>query len=450
MNIPRILFTGTASGSGKTTAVCVVEYLLAKRMKGVRAFKCGPDYIDPMFHSDVLGIPATNLDPFFCDRELMRFLLCDNAGQINVIEGVMGYYDGSGENGTDNSTFWVADKTDTPVILVVDAKGAAASLLATIEGFVNFVPESRICAVLFNRMSAGTYECICRRMKQRFGETVLPVGFMPVFEESLQFPSRHLGLFTAAELPDLQQRISRMAERCEKTIDIERIVALANSARMIDPVKTPLRKMAPIHLAYACDEAFCFYYHDTLKLFEKTGAKLLRFSPLKNEPVPSEADGLLLGGGYPELYAEKLGKNRISAESIRKSVENGMPVIAECGGFQYLGKSLDGEPMCGVLAHESRNSGKLVRFGYVTLTSKKQGVFGHAGVQLKAHEFHYWDSTDNGEDFLAQNLRGKQYAAAVTTETMYAGYPHLYLPAAMEAAQAFYCKCLDYQKRKKK
>ena len=447
MKIPRILFAGTASGSGKTTAVCTVECLLKRRLGDVRAFKCGPDYIDPMFHSDVLGIPATNLDPFFCDRELLCRLLCQNAGKCNVMEGVMGYYDGTGETGTDNSTFWVADKTQTPVVLVVDAKGAAASLLATIEGFKNFVPQSRICGVLFNRMNAGTYERICRLMKQRFAESIVPVGFLPALEEELQFPSRHLGLVTAAELQNLKQRINCIAERCEKTIDIERIIALANTAPLIEHTKNTTPRLAPIHLAYAYDAAFCFYYHDTLKLFETMGAKLLRFSPLKDEPVPPAADGLLLGGGYPELYAKQLGKNRISADSVRTAIENGMPVIAECGGFQYLGKQLNGEAMCGVLAHESYNSAKLVRFGYITLTSRKAGVFGAAGIHLKAHEFHYWDSTDSGGDFLAENLRGQQYPAAVITPTMYAGYPHLYLPAARSAAEAFYKKCLEYKEK---
>ena len=163
--------------------------------------------------------------------------------------------------------------------------------------------------------------------------------------------------------------------------------------------------------------------------------------------MPPAADGLLLGGGYPELYAKQLGKNRISADSVRTAIENGMPVIAECGGFQYLGKRLNGEAMCGVLAHESYNSAKLVRFGYITLTSRKAGVFGAAGVHLKAHEFHYWDSTDSGGDFLAENLRGQQYPAAVITPTMYAGYPHLYLPAARSAAEAFYKKCLEYKEK---
>ncbi|MBR2591119.1 MAG: cobyrinate a,c-diamide synthase [Clostridia bacterium] len=447
MKIPRILFAGTASGCGKTTAVCTVLRLLQRRAADIRAYKCGPDYIDPMFHRDVSGIPTTNLDPFFCNKEQLCHLLCQNAGaSIHVIEGVMGYYDGTGKTGTDNSTFSVADKTETPVVLVVDGEGAAASLLATIEGFSNFVPNSRICGVLFNRMRAGTYQILCRLMHERFGESIVPVGYIPIFDEAYRLPSRHLGLVTSREIADLQQRMDALADMCAETIDTERIIALADSAAQIENRPVAVPRFAPIHLAYAYDAAFCFYYHDTLSLFEKMGAVLLPFSPLKNEPIPAEADGLLLGGGYPELYARRLAENRDSAESVCTAIKSGMPAIAECGGFQYLGKALDAQPMCGVLEHESTAAGKLVRFGYVTLTARKGGVFGEAGTRLKGHEFHYWDSTQNGADFVAENLRGAQYPAAVTTETLYAGFPHLYLYACIPAAESFYRKCLEYQK----
>lgn len=446
MNIPRILFAGTASGSGKTTAVCTVLRLLQRRAEHIRAYKCGPDYIDPMFHRDVTGVPTTNLDPFFSQKDMLTHLLCQHAdASLHIIEGVMGYYDGTGETGTDNSTFSVADKTDTPVVLVVDGKGAAASLVASIEGFVRFMPHTHIRAVLFNRMRAGTYETVCRFMHRRFGDSIQPVGYIPPFAQEYQLPSRHLGLVTSREIADLQQRMDALADLCEKTIDLERLIALAAAAPELVPPALSLPHFAPIHLAYAYDAAFCFYYHDTLSLFEKMGAVLLPFSPLANEPIPPQADGLLLGGGYPELYAAQLEQNRISAQSVRTAVESGMPTIAECGGFEYLGKTLDGHTMCGVLAHDSRAAGKLVRFGYVELSAQKSGLFGAAGTRLKAHEFHYWDSTANGEDFSVTNLRGKEYTAAVTTDTLYAGFPHLYLPACIPAAENFYRKCLEFQ-----
>ncbi len=446
MNPPRVLIAGTASGSGKTTAVCAVLTLLKRRGVKVRACKCGPDYIDPMFHASALGVPSTNLDPFFCDPALLRQLLCDNVGEdLTVIEGVMGYYDGTGETGTENSTFTVADRTGTPVILVADAKGAAASLLSVIEGFLRFYPNSRIRGVLFNRMKAHTYAQICDLMRAHFGEAVVPVGFIPAFPDAYTIPSRHLGLVTAEELHDLRQKLDAVADLCTQTIDLEQIAAIAQTAEELPDDAPEIPVLPPVHIAYARDAAFCFYYSDTLRLLQKTGATLLPFSPLANEPVPPEADGLLLGGGYPELYAEQLEKNGISKESVRRAVCGGMPTIAECGGFQYLGQSLDGKKMCCVLEHESFPAGRLVRFGYVTLTARRDGLFGDAGTVLRGHEFHYWDSTDVGDGFTAQKLNGSSRLCAVYTPTLYAGYPHLYLCANPAAAQAFYRKCMAYK-----
>ena len=179
------------------------------------------------------------------------------------------------------------------------------------------------------------------------------------------------------------------------------------------------------------------------------GAELAFFSPLKNEPLPENCDGLLLGGGYPELHAETLEKNDKTKNSIRSAIAAGMPTVAECGGFQYLGKTLGGRKMCGVLPHDSENTGKLVRFGYVTLTAKKDGLLGKAGTTLCGHEFHYWDSTPSGSDFYAEKPSGRRWDCGVTTDTLYAGYPHLYLPASPDAAEAFYQKCLSFQEKRR-
>ena len=446
MNPARVLIAGTASGSGKTTAVCAVLTLMKRCGIRVKACKCGPDYIDPMFHASVLGVPSINLDPFFCDSALLRQLLCDNAGEdLTVIEGVMGYYDGTGETGTENSTFTVADRTDTPVILVVDAKGSAASLLAVIEGFLRFYPNSRIRGVLFNRMRSHTYFGVCDLMRARFGDCVVPVGFIPAFSDEYTIPSRHLGLVTAGELRDLRKKLDAVADLCAQTVDLEQIIAIAQTAEALPDETTEIPTLPAVKIAYARDAAFCFYYPDTLRLLQRMGATLTPFSPLANEPVPPEADGLLLGGGYPELYAEQLEKNETSKESVRRAVCGGMPTIAECGGFQYLGRSLDGKRMCGALNHESFPAGRLVRFGYVTLTARQDGLLGKAGTVLRGHEFHYWDSTDVGDGFTAQKLNGSSRLCAVHTPTLYAGYAHLYLCANPAAAQAFYRKCIEYK-----
>lgn len=446
--LPRVLIAGTSSGSGKTTAVCAVLTLLKRRGIGVTACKCGPDYIDPMFHESVLGIPSANLDPFFCDENLLRHLLAQSGDELSVIEGVMGYYDGTGTSGTDNSTFTVAQKTGTPVILVVNAKGASTSLLAVIDGFLNFHPDSRICGVIFNNITAMTYTMLKKQTEKRFGERIRTVGYIPKLPEDCVLGSRHLGLVTAAEIGDLREKLDRIADLCEETLDTEALSEIAREAEPLEYTPPDIPELPDVKIAAARDAAFCFYYKDTLNLLEKMGAELAYFSPLENEPVPENASGLLLGGGYPELYAETLEKNEISRESIRRAIENGLPAIAECGGFQYLGQTLGGRKMCGVLTHDSENTGKLVRFGYVTLTSRTDGLFGKAGVTFRGHEFHYYDSTDNGNAFTAVKSNGRNWECVRYNDTLYAGYPHLFLPANLPAAEAFYKKCLDYKEKK--
>lgn len=449
MRLPRILIAGTSSGSGKTTATCALLSLLRRRGMNVKACKCGPDYIDPMFHKRVSGIPCTNLDPFFCDDDLLQYLLSrDNRESITVIEGVMGYYDGTSQGGTDNSTFTVSDKTGTPVILVVDAKGSASSLLAVIEGFLHFVPESHIRGILFNRMTQKSYDSIKAIMQNRFGESLIPVGFIPVLPEECHVPSRHLGLVTAAEIDDLTERLDKTADLCGPAVDIDSILAIAGSASELEFTGPAIHRSEPINLAVAYDNAFCFYYDSTFKMLEEMGADIRFFSPLADEEVPADSHGLLIGGGYPELYSDRLESNICSKESILKAISSGMPTIAECGGFQYLGKELDGRKMCGVLPHSSVRTNHLIRFGYMTLTSRKAGLLGPAGTELKAHEFHYWDSTYNGDAFTARKPDGREWECGVLTDTLYAGYPHLFLPACISAAEGFYKKCLSYKEHR--
>ncbi len=444
MNCPRILLAGTKSGSGKTTAVCAVLALLKKRGLDPHAFKCGPDYIDPMFHERGLSVPCTNLDPFFCPEELLKTLLAENASPtVSLIEGVMGYYDGTGPDGTENSSYSVAKKTETPVVLIVDGKGAAASLLAEIEGFLRFKPDSRIAGVIFNRVTPMTYSRLKQLMAERFGPSPAALGYLPSLPADCLFESRHLGLITAGEIKDWDEKIEKLSSLTEKTLDLDALLALARQAEALEAKQPDIPALPPVRIAVARDEAFCFYYHDTLSLLEKMGAELVFFSPLKDEPLPEACCGLLLGGGYPELYAKTLEENRTSRESVRRAVLGGLPTIAECGGFQYLGDEIDGHAMCGALPTVSRRTEKLVRFGYLRLTCQTGGLLGLAGTQIPAHEFHYYDSSNSGDACLAEKTNGRQYACCFYTDTLYAGYPHLYLRARPEAALAFYEKCLS-------
>ena len=446
--LPRVLFAGTSSGCGKTTAVTAVLTLLKRRGIGVTAAKCGPDYIDPLFHEAVLGVPSFNLDPFFCGGNLLRSLLAENGGSLCVAEGVMGYYDGTGAAG-ENSTFAVARETGCPVVLVINGRGASLSLLAILEGFLRFLPDSGIRGVLFTGVTAMTYALLKKWTEARFGGEIAVVGYIPRLPEDCLLTSRHLGLVTPGEVADLAEKLDKTADLCRDTVDIDALLALAESAHPLEYDPPEIPRMGSVRIAMARDDAFCFYYRDTLRLLEKMGAEIVPFSPLADEAVPDGADGLLLFGGYPELHAETLERNEQARESVRRAVSSGMPTIAECGGFQYLGTSLEGHRMCAVLPHDSENTGHLVRFGYCTLEAQTPGLLGPAGTTLPAHEFHYYDSTENGADFRASKQSGRSWTCGVHTESLYAGYPHLLLPASLSAAEAFYQKCLAYQGEKR-
>lgn len=454
--IPRILIAGTASGCGKTTAVCAVLELLKRRGRKPVALKCGPDYIDPMFHKTVTETDSASLDPFFFDDDTLRFLLADNAAghDIAVIEGVMGFYDGTGDDGMENSTYDVARRTKTPVLLVMDGRGASTSVLASLEGFLNFAPDSRIAGVLFGRMTAGTYRMLYGLMRRRFGERVRPVGYLPKLSDALALGSRHLGLITAAEVENLKERLSRTADILSETIDIDSILSLAGNAEPIaytpPVVDAPNLEGRPLRIAVAHDRAFCFYYSENLRLFERLGCELVFFSPMDDKALPADCHGLYLGGGYPELYEKPLSENETMRASVRAAVCAGLPCLAECGGFLYLGDMLDGVPMAGVLPSSAQNAGHLVRFGYVTLTARRDGLLLHAGEQVRAHEFHYYDSSDCGDGFLAQKKSGAAWDCIVTGPRLHAGYPHVHFYANPRTAENFAAACLQYRKEKEK
>ena len=438
--LPRILIAGTNSGCGKTTFVSGLLTALKRREKDLRAFKCGPDYIDPMFHASALGVPCRNLDLQFFDENTLRFSLAKNGGSLSVIEGVMGYYDGVGMT-TRASSYAVAMASDTPAVLVVDARGAAHSVLAVIGGFLNLHPKSHIRGVILNRCSAMLYPRMKQAIADQFGGVVLPLGYLPVMKDCT-LESRHLGLITAQEMTDLQEKLEALADQIEKSVDIPALLSLAASAPALswEPVALPEEGPA-LRIAVARDNAFCFYYEDNLDLLRSLGAELVPFSPIADAALPENIRGLYLGGGYPELYAESLSENQSMKDSIRQALEAGLPCIAECGGFLYLQKELEGRPMVGFLPGTGHNTGKLSRFGYVTLTAQKDNLLCAAGEQLPAHEFHYYDTTCNGEDFLAQKADGRAWRCGIATENLYAGFPHFHFYAHPKMAARFLAAC---------
>ena len=446
MKTPRLLLAGTSSGCGKTTVTCAILQALVNRGLKVGAFKCGPDYIDPMFHSRIIGAKSANLDLHFFSENTLKYLLQKNAADrdVSIIEGVMGYYDGLGLTTTRASSYEVAKVTDSPVVLVVNAKGASLSVLATIQGFLTFCPDSHIRGVILNQCTAMTYKALAKAIEDKLGIRVL--GYLPKLADCA-LESRHLGLVTAAEITDLKEKLQKLANQAEKTIDLEGLLTLAKEAPPItcDPIALP--KLEPVRIAVAKDNAFCFYYADSLEALEEMGAEIIEFSPIHHKKLPENIHGLYLGGGYPELYARQLSENKTMLESIRNALQKGLPCIAECGGFMYLTEAIGEYPMVGFLPGHCFDNGKLTRFGYVTLRAGTDNMLCKAGEQIPAHEFHHWDCTQPGSGFTAAKPTGKSWDCVAATDTLYAGYPHFHFYANPAFLKGFYDTCLKEKHR---
>jgi len=455
MSAPRILLTAPRSGAGKTTVVCGLLQAMADRGLRPAAFKCGPDYIDPMFHSRVLGVEGCNLDLFFTGPERVRWLLASRSEGcgIAVLEGVMGYYDGMGVTTGRASAFDLAVRTETPAVLIVDARGAALSVCAEILGFLRFRPDSRIRAVLLNRCSAAQYRALAPVIRETCGVETL--GYLP-FDKAFALESRHLGLVTAQEVEGLQEKLEAVAEAMRQSVDLDGLVRLAAQAPDLSAPEPPLPR--PVSggptVAVAMDRAFCFYYRENLELLERLGARLRFFSPLEDSSLPQGTDALYLGGGYPELHARKLSENGGMRAAVRAAVESGMPTVAECGGFLYLHRTLtdpDGRewPMADVIGAGCRYTGRLRRFGYVELTAAQDSLLCSAGETLRAHEFHYYESDECGADFHAVKPAGTAaWECGHALPRLYAGFPHLYFYAAPAAARRFVAAAAEFRKER--
>lgn len=447
--IPRLMVAAFHSGGGKTTLTCAILQALLNKGLTPAAFKCGPDYIDPMFHSEVMGVEARNLDLFLLPEDICRFLLVKSArsAPIAILEGAMGYYDGLGANSSTASSYHLAQVTNTPVILIVDSKGSSLSLAALIKGFAQFRPDSGIKGVILNNLSPGMYPLYKEMIEAETGMKVL--GYFPHLKEC-SLASRHLGLITAAEVHDLQQKIQILGQQAEKTIDLELLLGIAHEAEEIECENYPVENQAAVTIAVAKDKAFCFYYQDSLELLEEMGAKIRYFSPLQDKELP-ECDGLILGGGYPEVYGRSLAENRDMLASLREALEREIPCLAECGGFMYLLDEItdqEGNPhrMIGALKGRAFMTEKLNRFGYLTLTARNNNLLAKEGESINAHEFHYSDTTSNGSDFIARKpTRSTESACIHGTDHLFAGYPHLHLWGNREFAVRFVRKCLQYK-----
>ena len=443
----QFLLAAPRSGSGKTTMTCALLMALKRRGCAPCAFKSGPDYIDPMFHRAVLGVESRNLDLFFSEPETVRTLYAKGAAGHGaaVCEGAMGFYDGLGGVSDRASAWHLADTLGLPVLLVAEPKGQSLTLAAELNGLVNFRTPSHIAGILLNNCTARMHALLAPMLEE---ETGLPVlGFLPKFPEAV-IGSRHLGLYTAAEVENLQQKLALLADAAEEHIDWPRLLALCEKEPPALPVQ-PETPPARVRIAVAQDEAFCFTYAETLEAFRDAGAEVVFFSPLRDTALPENIGGLYLPGGYPELHARELSGNTSLLREIKRKIESGLPTAAECGGFLYLGQSLtDAEgqswPMVGVLPGEAKDAGRLVRFGYAALSADSDSMLFRAGESFPIHEFHHWDSTANGVALAAKKpVGGAEWRCGSVNEHFYAGFPHLYwagtpLPQRFAAAAENY------------
>lgn len=521
--IPRILLAAPSSGSGKTITTCGLLALLKRRGVDITSYKTGPDYIDPMFHRKVIGVPSRNLDTFFSERQEV----CEQLSRSSyaLIEGVMGLYDGLGGIRQEGSSYHLAAMTKTPIILILDAHGMGRTILAVLSGLKAYDTQGLIRGVILNRTSKMLYEQIAPLVESEVG--IRPIGYLPKLK-GLNLESRHLGLKLPEEAPQLREQVELVADALEETVDIEALLQIMESAEPLACAQERMNRdiedmelagmihqklygaaeqeaavngqhltctdmpqektaassyyeqtKAPLRLAVARDEAFCFYYEANLELLQECGAEVVYFSPIHDAHLPENISGLLLGGGYPELAAEALSRNETMLANIRQAIASGMPSLAECGGFLYLHEELQGEngtyyPMAGVIKGRSYNTGKLCRFGYVEIHSESakklpmersitlsedrqilhpekngnlmeptpevssgEGLL-HAGETIKAHEFHYYDSENNGTDCTAvKPVTGRSWPCIHQGENHLWGFPHLYYPSCRKMMERF-------------
>lgn len=408
----RIMLAGTGSGCGKTTLALALMSALRGRGLTVAPFKAGPDYIDPGFHRLACGRISHNLDEWLCTRQSVQRILARGAmgADIAVIEGAMGFYDGL-DGGDACSAYALARHTDTPVILVVDASGSAASCAAAALGFLKYRPDHTIAGALVNRASGERHYALVSAALEAIGLPCL--GWLPR-DAALSMPDRHLGLVPVQERPQAQAQIERAAGLLR--LDLDGLTRVAKRAAAIDaPGFDDPQFFAGRRIGLARDAAFSFIYEANLWALRAMGAQIAEFSPLSDDALPEGLDGLILPGGFPEVFEGQLAANAPMASSVRGAIESGLPVYAECGGMLYLA-------MIGAVPLRWRMTDRLQRFGYVTVTDAD-------GFSFPAHEFHHSvvEPTAPLQTRFEVRKGGRRYREGYVHGSVLAGYPHLHL-----------------------
>ncbi|MER5807050.1 cobyrinate a,c-diamide synthase [Streptomyces sp. NPDC002033] len=401
VHVPRLVIAAPSSGSGKTTVATGLMAAFAERGLAVSPHKAGPDYIDPGYHALATGRPGRNLDAFMCGPELVAPLFAHGSAgcDLAVVEGVMGLYDGAAGRGELASTAQVAKLLRAPVVLVVDASSQSRSVAALVHGFASFDPQVRLGGVILNKVGSDRHEVMLREALEEAGTPVLGVLRRA---PQVATPSRHLGLVPVAERrTDALAAVAALAEQVRAGCDLEALLALARTAPALDcaswspggalagePAGEPAGPAGPRPVvAVAGGPAFTFSYAEHTELLTAAGAEVVTFDPLRDEALPAGTAGLVIGGGFPEVYAPELSANEPLRAAVAAFAAAGSPVAAECAGLLYLARSLDGKPMCGVLDAEARMSERLT-LGYREAVAVSDSALAVAGTRLRGHEFH--------------------------------------------------------------
>ncbi len=460
MKLNRVMIAAMKSGSGKTIFTCGLLNLLKgmKERNSLASFKCGPDYIDPMFHRRVLEVPGDNLDSFFSEPKEIRRILYSAGKDNGVIEGVMGLYDGVSPEGLKGSSYEIASITKTPIVLIVDYKGLWTTGISMVKGVLLDDEERLIKGIVLNRIGRSYSDKVEKALEEMLANCRPDVKLLGSIPENkdIKLDSRHLGLLLPEEVVDLKSQIDSFSKMIEENLHMGMLFEIMDGAPKWEEdfafqEENQEKVNETLRLAVARDEACCFYYPENIRVLEEQGIEIVEFSPLRDKTLPHNIHGLLLGGGYPELYVKELSYNASMRESIRDAVKAGLPSLAECGGFMYLGDTItdaNGKdyPMVGAYKGESQNQGKLIRFGYLTLEPKATGLL-KDGTTIKGHEFHYYDSDNNGSDCMATKAKGgASWECMHMSDNHLWGYPHLYYRSDMNLVKAFKEAMMEYKK----
>lgn len=460
MNQPRIVIAGTKSGVGKTSIATGLMAAFTQWGLKVQGFKVGPDYIDPGYHTVATGRPSRNLDTFLVppERVVELFARAAEGCDIAVIEGVMGLYDGRLEDGG-SSTAAIAKLLKAPVLLVVDVTSLGQSAAAVVLGYSRLDPELKVVGVILNRVSSPRHlELVKRAVEEATGIPVvgwLPKGALP------PFPSRHLGLVPPVEQAGIRETIERLGYIMARSLDLKQIFRLG---QQVPPLPSPPTNCFPgeplnprVTIGVALDKAFNFYYQDGLDYLKALGAELAPFSPLKDEKLPAGIAGLLIGGGFPEVFLPELSANRRMLREIRGLAAAGLPIFAECGGLMYLCRGLQDKegrywPLAGIVPGFCRMEGRLIGMGYRRARALRNTLFGKRGEMIHGHEFHYSSMRPLIASFpWAYAWKGRPGGKeGFASSNVLASYLHIHFTGNPEIAKSFLRACLRYQKGRRR